>query len=173
MKHYLGIDPGKNGGIALIDSNGNVLLTVEIPLIGKKEVDVQQLCRILTDLIFNTENIFVCLENVHAVQQVSATASFEFGKICGILEAIIYLCEKPFQKVNPKTWQKEAWLGITPIKMPSKEDKIKIDTKATSLLAVKRLYPVADLHLSPKAKNPHDGIVDAILIAHYGKVSNL
>lgn len=173
MKHYLGIDPGKNGGIALIDSNGKVLLTSQIPLIAKKEVDVQQLCRFITNVVFNTENIFICLENVHAVQQVSATASFEFGKICGILEAIIYLCEKPFQKVNPKTWQKEAWIGITPIKLPSKDDKIKIDTKATSLLAVKRLYPVADLHLSPRVGNPHDGIVDAILIAHYGKVSNL
>ena len=43
-----------------------------------------------------------------------------------------------------------------------------LKTKEMSLVSAQRLYPGADLRASTRCKKPHDGIVDALLIATYG-----
>ena len=50
----------------------------------------------------------------------------------------------------------------------------KVDTKATSLTAAKRLWPGDGFLASPKSKVAHDGIVDAMLIAEAARrISNI
>ena len=74
--------------------------------------------------------------------------------------------------VQPKKWQ-SIWEGVPIQKVPTgKKNKkgepmYKTDTKATSLLAVQRLFPNIDLRASERCKIPHDGIVDALLMAEY------
>jgi hypothetical protein len=59
--------------------------------------------------------------------------------------------------VKPRKWQ-DAFIP--------KAD----DTKAAAILAASSKYPNFDLRLSEKAKIPHDGFADALLIAEYAKL---
>jgi hypothetical protein len=65
--------------------------------------------------------------------------------------------------VQPKKWQKEIFEGMNEIK----NTKGKRDTKKMALMACQRMYPDVDLTPTERAKKPHDGIVDALLIAEY------
>ena len=168
----VGIDPGKNGGIAII--NGNDIILHTIPQIAK-EVDVRGLFDIFEGIRLNTEPAKIIIEDVHSVFSASAKANFQFGWITGFLEGMAMSLELPYFKIQPKVWQKDVWQGGKIIETPTSEKdkngnvKYKVDTKATSLLAAKRLFPNTNLLATPRSKVPHDGLVDALLIAEYGR----
>jgi len=170
---YIGIDPGKDGGIAYIKANGKVSATT-VPKIGT-EVDLNAYTEILRKLKYSDEDVRVVLEDVHSIFGMSAKSNFEFGKNNGHIEGILVALGMPYSKVAPKTWQKVMWEGIkiekinTGKKTKAGKIKYKTDTKATSLKAVKRLFPDVDLRKSERATKPHDGKVDSLLLAEYGK----
>jgi hypothetical protein len=67
-------------------------------------------------------------------------------------------------RIAPKKWQASV---IQPSDVVLKEGKKTKDTKKTALNAAKRIFP--NENLVPKGKKvPHDGLVDALLIAYYG-----
>ena len=76
--------------------------------------------------------------------------------------------------VPPKQWQAEIWTSTDKVYKPGKKKKT-LDTKATSLLAFKRLFPEIKPLYAHNEENLgrrsvfHDGIVDAFLIAEYLK----
>lgn len=175
MKYYLAADPGKNGAFVVIDEKNNVLTKV-MPLIGK-EIDIHQVVQFLSS--FEGEKHFV-LEDVHAHQLSGRTACFEFGRSTAIIETAVIALGIPYTKVQSKDWQKEMWQGIKPVgintgkKTKQGNIKYKIDTKASSLLAARRLYPNVSLRdeskkLKVNSKGEHDGIIDALLMAGYCK----
>ena len=47
--------------------------------------------------------------------------------------------------------------------------KTKVDTKAMALVAAKRLFPKVNLMMTSKSTVPHDGLVDALLMAEYAR----
>ncbi len=165
---YLAIDPGKNGGISIIRDDGT-LFTATIPSI-KKEVDLNSLYKIL---LVNKDVKHCVLEDVHSVFGASSKANFQFGWINGILEGMVISLGIPYTKINPKMWQKEMWQGIRPLeintgkKMKDGSPKMKVDTKATSLLAAKRLFPQFNFTATERSKKDHDGLIDASLMAEY------
>lgn len=166
---YAGIDPGRKGSLVLLNDDGEVSLKLPTPCLATKEYDIIQMGDILSSY-----NIKHCvLENVHAFQGGGATSNFEFGMGYGIWITLLTTLKIPYTRVNPKAWQKEAWQGVTEQKVPTTrknkagETIYKTDTKATSLLAAKRLYPTLDLRATERSKVPHEGIVDALLMARY------
>lgn len=159
--YFLGIDPGKDGAFVVLDERGNVVQIDCMPTIGK-EYDKVEMHRIVTQYDIH----HAVLENVHAPQLGGRTSVFEFGRGKGLLEMTLAILQIPHTQVVSRVWQKEMWQGITPQLKPDKTKKT-VDTKATSLLAAKRLFPAQDLRKSTKAKVPHDGIVDALLMAEY------
>lgn len=172
-KTYIGIDPGLKGGVAIISPDGNINL-FPTPLIAKEEIDVLSLSKML----FQYRDCHVVIEKVHSIFGVSAAANFSFGFGCGALYAMLKILEVPFTEVSPVTWQKEMWQGVSPVMIPTDkktkdgEVKYKVNTKATSLLAVKRLFPTVNLLASNRCTTPHDGMVDALLLASFGKRKN-
>jgi hypothetical protein len=174
----IGIDPGKNGFICVFNTNESVevkngewmplipnpLTYYSIPLINK-EVDLRSLDVIFNSPEFKTDNIHCCIEDVHAIFGSAAKATFNFGWIVGVLEAMLVSYEIPYTKVKPKEWQKEMWQGIPLQKKPNG----RTDTKAMSLLAAKRLFPNEDLTATERSVKPHDGKADALLLAEYCK----
>lgn len=171
-KTYVGIDPGKQGAIAIITTNE--LILYKMPLIAKTEIDVKE----IASLLFRLSNPHVVIEDVHSIFNSSAHSNFDFGFGCGMLFAALKITEVPFTKVAPKTWQKEMWKGVKPVEILTTEKKkdgspkYKIDTKATSLLAATRLFPNVDLRATARCEKDHDGIVDALLMAEYGRRNN-
>lgn len=180
IKVWIGIDPGKSGGIVLIDER-NLISKWVMPKIGD-DIDIHQLHKTLSS--FQDYNVTIILEEVHSIYGTSAGSNFTFGFVCGAIEAIVISQHYKLIKVQPKIWQKEIWqTSEVEYKAPKKakpgaEDKKPsnrkvVDTKLTSLKACKRLFPYVDLRGSERSKVPHDGITDALLIAEYGRRKNL
>jgi hypothetical protein len=171
MKIYIGIDPGKQGAIA-IQKEGQEPIIHKIPLVVK-EYDIQNLKNIFIQYCSIEDEVMVGIENVHALFGSSAKNTFEFGFGLGLLEAIVSTYEIPYVKINPKEWQKLAFEGIPAIyKIAEKKDNTKntkLDTKAMAVLAVKRLYPKQPLNYGGRAEKPNEGLCDALLISHYLK----
>lgn len=154
-KIYAAFDVGKKGGLVKLDENLNILSRHIMPMIGK-EYDIQAIKDLLT---VEGETIdHIAIENVHAIQgRTGNSSNFSFGLGKGILMGIVAGLEIPYTLVNPKTWQKIAWEGVTK----------QSDNKKTSLVAAKRLFPEESFIATPRSRVPHDGMVDAALIAYY------
>lgn len=161
---YIGIDVGKSGGIACIDDSGELTL-YKIPLIGK-EVDLNAMFSLLSVLTAYGSHI-VCMEDVTPIQGSSSGSNFVFGENKGHIEGLLVGMSASYQKVAPKTWQKACWEGV---KVQKKSCGKKNDTKATSLIAAKRLFPTESFLATERSSVPHDGLVDAALIAKYAQI---
>lgn len=176
MKVSIGIDIGADGGYCVIDDHG--LHYGKIPRVADGEIDLHGLAMRICP---NEDDMSVIvIEDLHSVFGSSAKSNFEFGKNNGLIIGMIQMLQIPYLKVAPKKWQKEMWEGIRPVEIPVKgktnkdgSQKYKIDTKATSLIAARRLFPKETFLATERSKVPHDGIVDAVLIAEYARRKNL
>jgi crossover junction endodeoxyribonuclease RuvC len=164
--NIIGIDPGMKGAIVVLNDRGEIVEKCVMPLVGGVELDAREFKNILV----TNKPCHVYLEDVHAIFGSAAGATFSFGKICGSIETAIALCDVPYTKVQPKAWQKVIYQGIPEIRKPSKKaTKGRIDTKAMSEVAAKRLFPDEDFRASERCRISHDGIIDALCIAEYGR----
>ena len=76
----IGLDPGRTGGISVIDRELGKLYMHEIPVIGKV-LD----CKAVGDIFkIYAEDSFCVMENIHAIANVPATTNFSLGNTCGI-----------------------------------------------------------------------------------------
>lgn len=166
MTIYVGFDIGMAGGLSGI-KNGEIVFKEKTPINGN-EVDLVEIKNRLEWLILEHGRVIVTFESVGAMPGQGVTSMFTFGKQAGRIEGLCIGMGLPFHRVPPRTWQKELWEGVTIVK---KADG-KTDTKKTSYLALSRLFPKIDFRASERAKNPHDGIVDACLIALYSYRKN-
>lgn len=113
------------------------------------------------------------IEDLHSIFGTSAKANFTFGVNNGLIIGMLQCSQIPYTKIGPKKWQKEMWQGIRPVEIPTGKfdkkgnPKVKINTKATSLIAVQRLFPKESFLATERSKKPHDGIVDSVLMAEY------
>ena len=146
----VGIDPGAKGGIAFIDSEIGVIDTFKMPLTDG-EVDAYDFWKLLPD----EECVDVFIENVHSMPGQGVASSFQFGKSYGkIISAVEIPLPGCLQYVSPTTWQKAG---------PGKTG----GDKNITIEWVKKTYPEAQI-IPKGCRVPHDGICDAIGIAHYG-----
>lgn len=153
MSVFLGIDPGKSGGLVFIDGDLQIIEMMPMPIIGK-EYDIKS----IKDFMLSQNVTHAAIENVHAIQgRTGNSSNFSFGLGKGILMGLVEGLSIPYTLVNPKAWQKEAWEGVTK----------QADNKQTSLIAAKRLFPEQTFIATPRSRTPHDGLVDAALIAYY------
>jgi len=187
---FIGLDPGSRGACVCVDENRSVRHQFAFKLNENDEFDMNYFIvqiKIIEER-FQDEVFMFVLENVHSLFGMSAKSNFNFGKNCGIIEAVIAAFGYSFVKVTPKDWQKEQLKGIDVIKVKKKEkykeydseklvfvDKTRLvetkknDVKAMSLQAQQRLFPNFNSLASVRCKTPHDGLVDALLIADYGR----
>ena len=167
MNIVLSIDPGINGGVAVF--HDGVLKSLHtIPEVAKGKVDYNELYNLLESKSKNETfgDTTIVLEEVHSVFGASAKSNFSFGHINGVLLGMIVALGHPIVLVQPKEWQKVIWSNNDKVFKPGKA-KQTVDTKATSLLAAKRLFPKTDFRATYKSKVPHDGLVDACLIGKW------
>lgn len=180
-KVYIGIDPGKNGGIVRISYSGIFMSKHLIPKIGN-DIDIQAFYKLFMDLKeeieLNDYQVHVCIESVHSIFGTSASSNFTFGYVVGIIDTIVIANNLSYSKVQPKEWQKSIWLESEIERESGKKDKNgklkpgKIQTKLTSLKACKRLFPNIDFRATDRSKIFHDGLIDAALIAEYCRRMN-
>ena len=141
---FIGIDPGKNGGIAFIDTEDGILSTV--PYSDEALID---LCN---DTKYR--GAICCLEKVGAMPGQGVVSMFNFGQSVGYIKGVLEAFRIPYQEVSPQRWKKE--FGIT-------------SDKSTAIEVCKRLFPDVNLLATEKCKKPHDGMAEALLMAEYAR----
>ncbi len=157
MKRIIGIDPGKNGGIVALE-RGFVIFKSVMPL-DKEEFSAAGFSDILEELARNNgSETWIYLDRVGAYAM-SQSSAFTFGQIYGKIELLCAMSLIPVVYIDPPKWSKEIHAGI---------DR-RLKPKEKSLLALQQLFPKEDMRATPRAKKPHDGLVDALLIAEYGR----
>lgn len=160
----VGIDPGKTGGIAAVDGSGKVYVVAKpMPVTNDGHVDSVVLAKYLN----SWSPSFIFIESVHAMPGQGVTSMFSFGRTVGQIDAVceLYRAERsqcPIGYVTPQKWMKF-------IHSPT----VRGDTKERSLQTAKMLFPRMDFLATSRSKVPHMGMVEALLIAEYGRQSVL
>jgi hypothetical protein len=144
-KVYMGIDPGKSGGIALLF--GREVIAIRMP---DTPADVLEWIR------GYSSDCIACMEQVggYAGEGQPGSAMFNFGRGYGNLEMALLACEVSFELVSPRRWQKA--MGISPRGKTETRTAWKNRIKET----VQRLFPSEKVTLAT---------ADALLIALYRK----
>jgi crossover junction endodeoxyribonuclease RuvC len=157
----VGIDPGLSGALVVLDES--VLEFYDTPTLQvksgksmKRVINIHE----AASLLFAVWPELVIIEKVNAMppgegQRMGATSAFNFGMGYGIWLGILAAFEFPYKQVTPQAWKKLLMEGM------SKE-------KDASRVRAMELYPQVASYLK-LAK--HHGRADALLLAHYGKVT--
>lgn len=141
---FIGIDPGKNGGIAYIDTEYDVLWALPY-----SESELINFCGVC-----NRSKTICCLEKVAARPGQGVVSMFNFGQNVGYIKGVLESFRIPYQEITPQKWKKEFGLN---------------SDKAASVDVCRKLFPGADLLATPKSKKPHDGMAEALLMAEYAR----
>ena len=152
----IGIDNGLSGGlVAISEHTGAVIDKTIMPTLHrlkKREVDTRK----VYEWVMSLESDFLVAieEPLHHAKSSQAVRSMalSFGKLLGLAESRQW----NVKCVSVHKWQK-AMLGRVP----------KGKTKEVALMVADKLAPEECWLKSKRASKPHDGLIDAFLIARY------
>lgn len=147
---YIGIDPGKDGAIAVLDDDGLLWRLIDMPEnIG---TDLYKFLKESIELsVYKKAVAFVEASQVMPGQGIKS--GFTYGKGYGEIIAVLKILEIPFQEIHPLTWKKEFKL-------------IKKD-KAESIKVAEQMYPSVTIPFKTERGKLLDGRAEALLIAEY------
>tara|TARA_R110002051_G_scaffold88750_2_gene156491 strand:+ start:17567 stop:18040 length:474 start_codon:yes stop_codon:yes gene_type:complete len=99
MKCYMGIDPGKSGGVAICYENN-----ISAHKCPETEGDMYSLLEIMASAK-DFEEIVVSLEHVWGFPSDSSKTAFTFGKNFGAWITCLQIKELDYTLVTPRKWQ--------------------------------------------------------------------
>lgn len=146
---FVGIDPGKHGAVAFIDSKGKLLEVLPAPLIGK-EYDIGHMHTMLD--AYNSYEVFVVIERAQTMPKQGVVSCFSFGEGFGIWKGILTSLRMPYQIVHARVWAKEMLKGA-----PG-------EGKERGIHMAKRLFP----NWRPKLKKELQ-YADSLLLAEFAR----
>lgn len=146
---YIGIDPGKNGGYAVINTE-----SVNVIVNPWDEHRFKNDMKFFSSAFEPGEEIRCCLEKVGAMPGQGVTSMFSFGTGYGFIQGVLTAFEIPYQLVPPQTWKKAFSLN---------------SDKQTSIEVCQRLFPNVNLYRTERCKKPHDGMAEALLMAEFAR----
>ena len=161
---YIGIDNGLTGGLCVLGESGEILAKVIMPTREKSKGnelaanDLAAHFEVWRELygpfsvIIETPGKFA-----KGVQAISSMWD-SYGATRGVLEAL----KIRHHRIAPITWQK--------VMIPN---CAKGDTKPAAKARVGQLWPDEKWLATPRSTKPHEGLIDAALIAEYGRRNNL
>ena len=142
--YFIGVDPGKSGGYALLDSKGKIVLVSKF----ESWKDVRKKIR-----LYRPEIKSCAIEKVASKSAQGVKSVFTFGMNYGGWLAFLELTNISHALIPPNRWQR-MFLGSFP----------KGESKARSLDFINRRFPYLQL------KKTQHGISDAICLALYALV---
>ena len=147
MRLYLGIDPGKKGGIVGVNCLGQISYMIPMPAI-----------EVLPKLLASIKINHVCIEHSQVYRHDGKKSAFTNGQRLGQLEGVMIAMGFSFDLIKPKLWQKHM------ICSPRYHD-----TKRRALVSANKVFRKTKSFWLPTKRHtvPHDGIIDAALIAEF------
>lgn len=152
--YIIGIDSGKNGGIAVLAGNGVVVDVVNMP------ETPQDLLQFLRDVTTYDGSCVAYVEKVGGMPHNGGSAMFNFGKGNGWIEMALLALEIPTTYVRPQAWQKGLGIGSSSITTDSAAEKSEHKRKLKAV--AQGLFPSLGKKVTLKT-------CDALLIADYGR----
>ena len=137
---YVGIDPGKFGGIAVLNEE----MHIAMPYSNQALIEVCQMYQ---------GSCSVTVENVHSMPGQGTVSMFTFGRNFGYILGVLEAFQIPYTLVDPRVWKK--YYGLS-------------SDKQESIAKCKELYPGIYLYPTKRCKKESDGMAEAILISRYG-----
>ena len=147
MSIHIGVDPGINGGIAVLGDNG-YSHAYKMPPTSMDLWEMIQEIKLSADL--EKYHISATLESVSSSPQMGVKSAFTFGNGFGHLEMALTAAGIPFERVRPQVWQKA--LGC-----------LTGGDKNVSKRRAQELFP---------SMKPTHATADALLIAEFGRRQN-
>lgn len=151
---FVGIDPGKTGGIVMLDAGREVMARYTFSRVSPGfaiwSCDDRYNLREATDVI---------VEEVHSMPRQGVKSMFSFGRAYGEILGALQTRKIPYRGVNPIRWQHSFSRAL---REPDENGRWQRETKE---VRKERLYQVAKL-LFPDQKMPKQ-MADAFLIAHW------
>lgn len=152
VKLFIGIDPGLNGGIAVLNKIGGVESVCKMP------ETPQDILNFLEQ--YSEENAVCVLEDVgHGIPGQSSKATATFARHNGHLEMALLALSIRTEKVTPQKWQKIYQLGSSKgVEKNAWKNKLKAKAQ--------QLFPSLGRNITLST-------CDALLLAEYGRRNNL
>lgn len=143
---YIGIDPGKDGALAVIIDSGKASI---VPF----DQDAYRLVLRQFCMQARMAQARAVLEHVGAMPGQGVTSMFSFGENFGYIKGLLEAFEIPYELVRPQRWKKG--FGIS--------------GKNQSVEVCKRLFPGVSLRRTERCKKDHDGMAEALLMAEFAR----
>ncbi len=154
---FIGIDPGLSGSIAYIEESEVVTHIMPTISLGKKRVlDNLAIREIFSG--FDPAKTYAVLEEQHSFPKQGVVSTCSICYSFGILKQCLVDFEIPHEVIPAKDWQREFNISGR-----------KGNTKAQALQICQNLFPNLNLLATERSKKPHEGIVDAMLIAEFAR----
>ena len=152
----IGIDPGIQGALAILD-NEKVIDIVDLPVMSEGKKNIKQLngaylSDYLKKHILNIENTVVVVEQVNAMPGQGVTSMFNFGQTFGVIKGICAALKIPIYFVRPSKWKKHFDL-IRSSKDASRTKVIEMYPSLSNLLSKKKDVNKSDAILIAKFFN--------------------
>lgn len=149
MKYVLGVDPGLTGGLAVVNPlTGYLVSTFTMPSKkrgNRSDLDLGELAMIIDGLARDIK--CAVIEDTAAMPKQGVASMYTFGKVTGIVVGMIAAHYIPIYYVKPSVWKFQMGLG---------------KDKKTSIKKANDFHPGS-------VQIKHDGVAEAILLAHFGK----
>ena len=150
----IGIDPGINGAISIVE-NKKIIEVHDTPTMidgkkNKRQLNGAQVTNIIKEILNDGKEVVVVVEHVNAMPGQGVTSMFNFGQSFGVIKGICAALSVPIYFVRPSKWKKHFNLIKT--------------NKDASRTKVIEAYPEIASKLHRKKDSNR---ADAILIALY------
>ena len=146
---YIGIDPGKRGGVAVIKDLTDERIVEVHPY---SDDTLKKVCKELTA---DWKNVILCVvEKVGAMPGQGVTSTFNFGKSFGYILGVLEANGIPYQLISPQRWKKHFSLT---------------NDKNKSIQTAKRLFPSVSLLPTDRCRVESDGMAEALLMAEFAR----
>lgn len=147
---WIGIDPGKTGGYAVISKSETGQAVFAYP--WDDNFFAMEMASLMQ---FKEHGIVAAVEKVGAMPHQGVSSMFSFGQSYGFIQGVLTALGIPYQLVPPRKWKAEFGLLNT-----SKEDSVRV---------AKRLFPDVNLLPSERCRKDSDGMSDSLLMAEYAR----
>lgn len=156
MKVSIGIDPGKDGCLAILGyRDAPILVPFDETEYANQLRRIDSAQRFVSPSTTADEpkvEVFCVVEHVNAMPGQGVTSCFSFGRNFGFILGLLTAFRIPYELVRPQKWKKE--FSCT-------------SDKNTSIEVAQRIFPGVDLRRTPRCSKPHDGKAEALLMAEY------
>lgn len=146
---YIGVDPGKKGGVAIIFRDKVSVYPWDDGEFVEKMADMRGRANM------GAEPIIAAVEKVGSMPKQGVVSTFSFGQSFGFILGVLTAFGIPYQLVPPRKWKAEFGLLNT--------------EKQDSVVVAKRLFPNVSLLPTERCRKESDGMSDALLMAEYAR----